>query len=107
MKRQLTQVVGSIVLTSAVLGFAQDTLAQDSIDKATRSAQKHEMRDLVKLARWLERMEAKRTKELTKDQRFDTAYTARGSEIRIIDSTGQYISLGYVDKRNDTKLHRQ
>jgi hypothetical protein len=107
MKRRLTRVVGSIVLTSAFLGIAQNTLAQDSIDKVTRSAQKHYVRDHAKLARWLERMEAKRAKELTNEQRFDTAYTARGSEIRMIDSTGQYVSLGYVDKRNDMKLHRQ
>lgn len=107
MKRRLTQVVGSIVLTSAFLSIAPNTLAQDSIDKATRSAQKHELRDQAKLARWLERMEVKREKQLTKEQKFDTAYTARGSEIRMIDSTGRYVTLGYVDKRNNMKLHRQ
>lgn len=107
MKRRLTQVVGSVVLTGAFLDGAQYTFAQDNIDKATRSAQKHEVRDREKLTRWLERIETKRAKELTKEQRFDTAYTARGSEINVIDSTGQYVTLGYVDKRNAMKLHRQ
>lgn len=107
MKRRLTQVVGSIVLTGSFLGSAQSNLAQDYQDKDTSRSQKRAMRDQAKLARWVERMETKRTKQLTKEQRFDTAYTARGSEIRFIDSTGQDLSLGYVDKRNDIKLHRQ
>jgi hypothetical protein len=69
MKRRLTQVVGSVVLTGAFLGGAQYTFAHDNVDKATRSAQKHEVRDREKLTRWLERMETKRAKELTKEQR--------------------------------------
>jgi hypothetical protein len=107
MKRRLTQVVGSVVLTGALLVNMQHTFAQDNVDKATRSAQRHEIHDQKKLARWLERMEAKRAKELTQKQQFDTAYTARGSEIQIINATGQYVTLGYVDKRNNMKLYRQ
>jgi hypothetical protein len=110
MRKRLTQFAGWVVLTGALVGGAQSVIAQDEFSKDVRRAMKQEkraQRDQAKLERWAERFEKKQASHLAEEQRFDTAYTARGSEITFITSQGQKVSLGYIDKRNNVKLYRQ
>src|SRR5215813_15460407 len=99
MKRQLTQTVGSIILAGSLLGgvYAQD------MDKQVRREAKREAKDarsLEKWDRWAERKGAKRIKQLEKERRFDTPFTARGSEVKFLDLQGKYVTIGYIDKTN-------
>lgn len=114
MKRRLTKVVGSVVLTGTLLGAAHYTLAQDNpaqknlAKEARREAKRvaREQRDYEKLLRWTQRHEAKTASRLTAERKFDTPYTARGSEVGFIDANGNYITLGYIDKTNEIRLYR-
>jgi hypothetical protein len=110
MKRGLTKIVGSVVLSGTLLGGSSyQAYAQDGLNKEVRREAKRErrmQRDYEKLQRWTERIELKRASQLTKQQRFDTPYTARGSEVGYIDSRGMFVFLGYMDKRNDFRSYR-
>ncbi len=108
MKRRLTQVVGSVVLCGAIVGASQITYAQDGLSKQARkdTAWQAKMeRDYTKLDRWLARQETKRSSKLTKEQKFDTPYTARGSEVGFM-SQGQFVAVGYIDKSNKFRSYR-
>jgi hypothetical protein len=102
MKRQLTQTVGSILLLGSLLG---GVYAQDMDKQARREAK--DARSLAKWSRWLERKEAKRIKQLEKEGRIDTPFTARGSEVKFRDSQGNYVTIGYFDKTNKFRPYQK
>ena len=105
MKSRLTQFVGLVVLSGALLGgpFAQDA------DKQARREVKREVKkehSIEKWDRWTVRQEAKRVKQLEKERRFNTLSTARGSEVGMIDAQGKYVTIGYMDRFNNFRPYQ-
>jgi hypothetical protein len=111
MKRHLTQIAGSIVLAGSLIGvgYAQDT-EKPLTEKQARREVKRDVKDAkgtVKSDRWADRKESKLIKRMEKDQKFNTPTSARGSEVKYIDSQGRYVSLGYIDKVNKFRPYQK
>lgn len=109
MKRRFKQIICFVALSGTLIGSTYSANAQVA-DKQMRHEAKQEMkreRALAKNDRWSKRHEAKLIKQLEKEQRFDTTSTARGSEVRYIDTSGKYVSVGYIDKSNQFRKYQQ
>src|SRR5262249_5995710 len=111
MKRQLTQIAGSIVLAGSLIGvgYAQDT-DKPVTEKQARREAKRDVKDAKSAAksdRWVDRKQNKTIKRMEKDQKFNTPTTARGSEVKYIDSQGKYVPLGYIDKTNKFRPYQK
>jgi len=111
--KTLTNTILSCGFAGVVMvGIAQ---AQDPIypdvrehnqDHATKKEAKRE-KALARNDRWATRQDAKMNKRLVKEGKFDTPATARGSEVRYLDTQGRYVSIGYIDKDNNFRAYEK
>lgn len=95
MKRRLTQIVGSVLLTGTLLGAgAGNVFAQGRWDRYERRQE----RQAERLDRRMERLELQRMRQLDRQRRL--RYQSRGGN-RIVgyyDRFGQFQAFGYYDR---------
>ncbi|MBI1764900.1 MAG: hypothetical protein HYR56_26115 [Acidobacteria bacterium] len=99
MKRQLTQVVGSVLLTGALTGLVpSNALAQDRWHRRQERREEQVERQAERLDRQQERWELRRYRQLDWQRRL--RYQSRGGN-RIVgyyDRFGQFQAVGYYDR---------
>ena len=111
--KTLTNTILSFGFAGAVLvgvAQAQDPIYPDVRDhKQDHVAKKEAKREkaLAKNDRWATRQDSKMNKRLVKEGKFDTPATARGSEVRFLDTQGRYVSIGYIDKDNKFRAYQK
>jgi hypothetical protein len=110
MKRRLTKVVGSVILSGVILSAGSHSAsAQDSSDKQARRDAKREAkmeRDYAKLDRWLERQDLKRAKEQNRQEERFGKFAARNTTVSF-SSPGQTQVVGYFDQFNKFRRAQQ
>jgi hypothetical protein len=111
--KTLTNTILSFSFAGAVLvgvAQAQDPIYPDVRDHKQDHVVKQETKREKALARndrWANRQDSKMKKRLVKEGKFDTPATARGSEVRFLDTQGRYVSIGYIDKDNNFRAYEK
>ena len=96
MKRRLTNIVGSVLLTGAfILGTgASSSLAQDRWERR----QEWRQRQAERMERWRERREIQRIQELDRERQLRYQYRGGNRMVGYYDRFGQFHAVGYYDR---------
>jgi hypothetical protein len=96
MKRRLTKVVGSIILSSSlILGVgATETQAQGRWDRWQRQQE----RRAEKMERWRERRELRRLRQLDRERQLRYQYRYGNRIVGYYDRFGRFHAYGFYDR---------
>ncbi len=102
MKRRLTQIASSVVLTGSLLGIgASSALAQGRWNQQQRQQERREERQerqADRIERRMERMELQRIRQLDRQRQLRYQYRSGNRIVGYYDRFGRFQAYGYYDR---------